>query len=81
MTKIDDNIPLPADYNPKRPSGPNAKKHMADCLEVGQSYFVEASTEAVQFAIKKETRATGKTFTRRKVTENGVDGFRVWRVA
>lgn len=80
MTKIDDGIPLPTDYRPDRPSGPNAKKHMADCLAVGQSYFVEASTEATNFAIKKEARATGKTFTRRKLTENGVEGHRVWRL-
>ena len=81
MTKIDDGIPLPADYNPKRPSGPKAKKHMADVLEVGQSYFVESSTEAANFAIKQVTRSTGRTFTRRKLTENGVEGHRVWRVS
>lgn len=75
MTTIDDGIPLPEHY------GPHRKKHLASQLEVGQSYFVKASGEAVNFAIKKETRATGKRFTRKAQTEDGVSGYRVWRLS
>ena len=75
MTKIDDDIPPPKHY------GPHNKKHMASELEVGQSYFVQASNEAVSFIIKKVSRATGRRFTRKAQTENGISGYRVWRLS
>lgn len=75
MSKIDNDVPLPDNY------GPHRKKHLASDLEVGQSYFVEASGEAVNYSIKKEQRRTTKKFTRKAVTEGGVTGYRVWRVA
>lgn len=69
--KFDTNIPIP----PRN----NTKKHFADEIKVGESYFVEASGEAVAYTTKKVQRSTGKRFTRRKVTEDGVSGYRVWR--
>lgn len=69
---------------PPPPPGRRAKRHYANVLEVGDSYFVEASTESVAYAIKAAYRKPNcghKQFRREKRTEDGVVGYRVWRVA
>ena len=74
---IDKDIPPP-------PPGPQAKRHFANVLEVGESYFVEATMESVVYAIKSAYRkphCDHKKFRRERRTENGVTGYRVWRVA
>lgn len=83
MTKIDNDIPLPpVATNPKSTLyWENAKKHMVDVLEVGESYFVATSAVAVASAIKKVQRVTGRKFSRRYVVERGIEGYRVWRVS
>ena len=67
--KIDDNVPMPT-----RP-----KKHPLGQLEIGQSYFVAgmpSNNVTGNFVYHRP-----KKFTVRTVTENGVNGVRVWRTA
>lgn len=76
---IRNDIPPPPKYR-----GRPVTKHYANVLEVGDSYFVEASTESVAYAIKAAYRKPNcghKQFRREKRTEEGVVGYRVWRVA
>lgn len=72
---IDNNIPIPAGR-----IGNQRRKHFADRLEVGQSYFVVCTVAAIKTAINDARQGTGKGFTRRKTVENGETGFRVWRI-
>ena len=68
---IEKNVPAPA--NPRRRKYPFAE------MEVGDSFFapnIKISSVTYSFA-----RHPGKKFTARTVTENGVKGFRVWRIA
>lgn len=74
---IDKNVPLPAGI---RNASNNDKKHYAKHLKINESYFVACSEASVKLALNT-ARKTGGSYTRRKVTENGVDGYRVWRTA
>lgn len=69
---IEDGIPLP------RPAArigyPFAK------LSVGQSFFV-ASRKSTTSVTRANKLLAPKVFTARRVTENGIDGFRAWRTA
>ncbi|MDE2096387.1 MAG: hypothetical protein KGL39_04010 [Patescibacteria group bacterium] len=51
-------------------------------LEVNDSFFVpkEYGKSLAQLAVRHR-KGLGRGFTVRRVTENGVDGYRVWRTA
>lgn len=69
MFKIDKNIPLPKSRN-NYPLGD---------MEIGDSFFIPGATPARMgsaFANYKPKKFSGRT-----VTEDGVKGCRVWRVA
>lgn len=71
--KIDKNVPLPPHIREGR-----APEYPWRTMEIGDSFFVaEPKTPNAATA----SRQTGRTFTRRAVVEDGVKGFRVWRIA
>lgn len=78
MFKIDDGIPV-------APVQKTSKYPVAD-LEVGQSFFVPLdgkTSTGIQGALNsaaKPERAKGKSFVTRTITEDGVEGVRIWRV-
>ena len=51
-------------------------------MEVGDSFFVNGKTSNTLLnASYYYSRNSGKKFTTRTVTENGVKGARIWRIA
>jgi hypothetical protein len=80
--KIDSNVPLPTRV---RRSSSLEKQYPFKDLDPGQSFFVpksEAKPTSLQSGISrmnKRTPADGMKFTIRPVTENGVEGSRIWR--
>lgn len=75
MIKIDKGIPMPE-------SGAGRKRiYPFHELAVGDSFFAPNTTHAnVNGPAQRARQQTGRKFALRKVTENGVDGVRVWRV-
>lgn len=73
---INDDIPLPAQRLRGRPS-----PYPFSTMAVGQSFFtVAASSTAIYKSASYYGKCKGRKFTVRSVTENGVDGVRVWRI-
>lgn len=76
--KIDDSIPLPD----ARRGGGRKAKYPLQLMTVGQSFFAPGVTSAKMCgSVSFATRKTGAIFATRTVTEDGVCGVRVWRVA
>lgn len=68
-------IPLPSNHV--------RRVYPFDTMSVGDSFFVEDSSPRpkVLTAASNHGRRTGSRFTTRRVVENGLNGFRVWRIA
>lgn len=72
--QIDKNVPLP----------PRAGGSELDAFTVGDSTFFPGKSIDVISAkgrVHAQRRADGRKYTARTVTENGVSGVRLWRVA
>ena len=50
-------------------------------MAAGQSFFTTALNSSVSGTLSRIAKETGRRFTSRTVTENGVRGVRVWRVS
>lgn len=76
--KIDKGIPIPPN-----PSGrPTGSKYPLRDMQVGDSFFVANTTsQRVCGTMGNLSKRVGIKVAIRKVTENGVAGVRVWRVA
>lgn len=79
--RIDKHVPLPADTR-----GRGRTKFPFRDMEVGDSFFVPTTGKAahqtrsnVSSAASRSGKGSGRVFTTRDVTENGVRGTRVWR--
>lgn len=71
MIQIDKNIEIPgAEYNSKYP---------LRNMECGDSFFVPGKTVSAISGSTSRYRKKGWKFVCRTVTENGVEGVRVWR--
>jgi hypothetical protein len=76
--KLDDNVPIPETSRGERPS-----KYPWDTMNVGQSFFVPGAKQSTF-----NTLTAGRTkkyngerkFISKAVTEDGVEGVRVWRI-
>ena len=80
---ISSDIPLPSI---QRGGGVRESKYPFSKLEIGQSFFVKSTPKAFASTISGQNRKFAKStpkrkFTLRAVTENGVNGVRVWRMA
>lgn len=71
--EIDDDVPL---------SSAHRRKYPYRDLRIGQSFFVpDATHQLISGSMHPAKKRLGRKFTARTVTENGVKGVRVWRVA
>lgn len=70
---IDKDVPLPS-------KGNNAKYPFPD-MEVGDSFFAANAKAALHSAVNQARKRLGMGFKVRKRIENGVPGYRIWRVA
>jgi hypothetical protein len=84
-TKIDKDIPIPhpCPTDGKANGYTESLTSMIERLEVGDSFFTTRRTNNIAASRYQLFAKTGldRQFTRRKVTENGVTGTRVWRTA
>lgn len=80
MLRIDKNVPMPTGRKVNREQDGRVK-HPIRILEVGESYFTDVSQDAAKQAVFQATKHTGYTYSRRKVVEDGVSGYRIWRVS
>lgn len=80
MLPVDKNIPIPSGKKVNR-NQDGRIKHPLRSMEVGDSYFTDISLDAAKQAVHQAKKATGYEYTRRKVIESGVSGYRIWRVS
>jgi len=79
MYKIDKDIPVPEGGNRKH------SKYPLSSLEEGDSFFVPLTDlppwakKCISQAVSARAKRLGIKLLNRKVTEGGVDGWRVWR--
>lgn len=72
---VDKNIPMP------QSRGRGAKQtYPWTQMQVGDSFFTSSVTGS-KFSTYAASKLTGFRFTTRKTFENGVKGFRCWRIA
>ena len=75
MIPIDKGIPVAKDTRGK------PRKYPMEDLEVGDSFFAEGRKSGdIGPVLARARKSTGRKFTSRTVTENGVIGTRVWRI-
>jgi hypothetical protein len=73
---IESNIPIPPRGDGSRETYPFSK------MAVGDSFFAPgATTQKLAGSFSTQRRRYGRKFSVRTLTENGVKGVRVWRVA
>lgn len=72
--KVDKNVPLPP------PAAQRVKYPLGD-LQPGDSFFVPGKRSNHMGPVLARRRRAGWKLTVRNVTEDGVDGVRVWRLA
>lgn len=76
--KIDKNVPVPAELRGRKAKYPFKE------MEVGDSFFIPktetARTTLYNASATPRLVKLGFKFTMQTKTENGVEGFRVWRV-
>lgn len=73
------NIPIPENYD-----GPRNNKYNYHKMEIGDSYAVVFEPTLVQkmrVALSQYCRRNNKKFTTRKVFEDGMTQFRIWRIS
>lgn len=76
MIQIEDGHPVPD------PATTGVPRYPWPGMKVGDSFFAAVGPRNnLSEAIVKARRKYGHKYTRRRVTENGVPGVRVWRVA
>lgn len=68
---IDQDIPLP----PRNCGTGRPAQYPYSAMRVGDSFFCQRAVSTYDW-----TRRTGFKFSRRAAEENGVKGYRVWRV-
>jgi hypothetical protein len=73
--QIDKHVPIPLQASGHRQA---ARKYPTNIMEVGDSFFVP-DKQAQQFGYLN-THYAPKKFTAKTLTENGVEGVRVWRI-
>jgi hypothetical protein len=69
--KIDVGVPIPASRT--------SRKYPFDEMNVGDSFFLEIGSSVQTLAGSANRTHAPKKFAQRRVTEAGVDGFRIWR--
>lgn len=69
---IDKNIPLPSERTSKYP---------VRQLELGESFFAPNISRTNIASSLQYAAGLGRKFATRRVTEDGVRGLRVWRIA
>lgn len=72
--KIDTNVPAPEDRR-------GYTRYPFPQMEVGHSFFAPISTARLKNASFSWGKKNSRTFSVRTVTEGGVKGCRVWRIA
>ena len=74
MIKIDKGIPIPANNKGPEPKYPFAQ------MSIGDSFFAAESRHALSAASYQRAKRHGAKFTMRATVEDGVTGYRVWRI-
>jgi hypothetical protein len=76
--KVDRNVPLPS----RGASKYSELGALLRQIEIGDSVFIaDAPPRRVRAMCSMMSKRDNKMFVTRTVTENGIDGLRVWRVA
>lgn len=76
MIKIDKGIPVP------KLGGSRPSKYPFSQMAVGDSFFCSGSSQSnLSTRARQVGRGMGGKFSVRKAVENGVAGFRVWRIS
>jgi hypothetical protein len=71
--KIERGVPIPKQTRDS--------KYPFAYMDIGDSFFVPgAKAASLQNAAKHHSKRTGHAYSSRTVTENGVDGARIWRI-
>lgn len=74
MIKIDKGIPIPA-----HDKGPYPKYPFAQ-MSIGDSFFAAERKQPLSTASYQRAKRHGAKFTMRATVEDGVTGYRVWRI-
>jgi len=77
MYTIDANVPMPA-------TTLRGSKYPVEALQPGESFFVptkKVTSVSVYSCCKRVAARNNFTIAMRKVTENGIEGCRIWRTA
>ena len=74
MIKIDKGIPIPAHNKGPKPKYPFAQ------MSIGDSFFAAESRHALSAASYQRAKRHGGKFSLRATVEDGVTGYRVWRI-
>lgn len=74
MIKIDKGIPIPAPNNGPKPRYPFAQ------MSVGDSFFAAKSRNTILASALRHANIHGGKFSTRATVEDGVAGYRVWRI-
>jgi hypothetical protein len=74
MIKIDKGIPIPRHRKGPKPKYPFAQ------MSIGDSFFAAASANTLSSSSYQHTTRIGGKFSMRATVEDGVTGYRVWRI-
>lgn len=74
MLKIDKGIPIPAPKKGAKPKYPFAQ------MSIGDSFFAAESQNTLNSSSCQHAKRRGWKFTMRATVEDGVTGYRVWRI-
>ena len=74
MIKIDKGIPIPAHNKGPKPKYPFAQ------MSIGDSFFAAESKNTLSAASYQRAKRLGAKYTMRATVEDGVTGYRVWRI-
>ncbi len=79
MLKVDKGLPIPSNIIPGKGG---KKKYPFEEMEYGDSFFTNTPYRTIHSAVssRHSRKDNPKRYTVRKTTENGVVGFRVWRI-
>ena len=73
------NVPIPENYD-----GPRNNKYNYHLMEVGDSFsvlFEPVLAQKMRVALSQYSRRNDQKFTTRKLKEDGIFHFRVWRIS
>lgn len=74
MLKIDKGIPIP-----RHSKGPKPKYPFAQ-MSIGDSFFAAEGKSTISASSCQNAKRHGGKFTMRATVEDGVPGYRVWRI-